>query len=207
MSASNTEHWQSVYQSKSASDVSWFRPHLDASLELMKQAGLNANSRVIDIGAGASTLVDDLLDLGVRQITALDISMESLEVAKQRLGSRAEHIRWIVGDVARLELDVDSIDIWHDRAALHFLVDPADAAAYVVNATRAIARGGYAVIGCFAKDGPEKCSGLTVARREAEDIEKLFGDAFALVDSRREQHATPWGSTQSFAYALLRKRS
>jgi SAM-dependent methyltransferase len=207
MSEAKADHWQSVYRAKSATDVSWFRPHLEVSLELMKQAGLNPSSRVVDIGAGASTLVDDLIGLGVRTITALDLSAESLDVAKKRLGVRAANVCWRVGDVSHFDFEPDSVDIWHDRAALHFLIDPADASAYVANATHAITPGGYAVIGCFASDGPEKCSGLTVVRREADDIAKLFGEAFTLVDSRREPHVTPWGSTQSFAYALLRKRS
>jgi SAM-dependent methyltransferase len=176
MSNDKTTHWQSVYKTKSSTEVSWFRPHLEISLELLKQAGLSANSRVIDIGAGASTLVDDLLDLRVHHIAALDISAASLDVVKQRLGSRAAQVEWIADDAARHRFSSDSIDLWHDRAALHFLVDPVDANAYVQNATHAIRRGGYAIIGGFASDGPEKCSGLPVARREPEDIAKLFGD-------------------------------
>jgi SAM-dependent methyltransferase len=206
MSSNTTKHWQAVYETKSSIDVSWFRAHLDVSLALMQQAGLNADSRVIDIGAGASTLVDDLLGLGMYHVAALDISAASLDVAKQRLGSRATEVEWIVGDAARYPFAVDQFDLWHDRAALHFLVEPADATAYVANATRAIAIGGYAVIGCFASDGPEKCSGLAVARRDPQDIAVLFGATFALIDTRREVHVTPWGAPQSFAYALLRKR-
>jgi SAM-dependent methyltransferase len=205
MNSDKTIHWQSVYQSKAPSDVSWFKPHLEVSLALLRQAGLNANSRVIDIGAGASTLVDDLLDLGVQHIAALDLSMTSLDLAKQRLGSRAAQVEWIVGDATQYRFAADSIDLWHDRAALHFLVNPSEAAAYVMSATHTIAVGGYAVIGGFASNGPEKCSGLPVARREPEDIAKLFGPAFTFVDSRHEVHGTPWGAPQSFAYALLRK--
>jgi SAM-dependent methyltransferase len=207
VNSDKTTHWQSVYQSKAPSDVSWFRPHLDASLALLRQAGLNASSRVIDIGAGASTLVDDLLDLGIQHVAALDLSMASLDLAKQRLGARAAQVEWIVGDAAQYGFAADSIDLWHDRAALHFLTNPADAAAYVINATQAIARGGHAVIGGFASDGPEKCSGLPVVHREPEDIAKLFGVAFTLEASRHEVHSTPWGAPQSFAYALLRKNT
>jgi ubiquinone/menaquinone biosynthesis C-methylase UbiE len=129
----------------------------------------------------------------------------SLDVAKQRLGPRANQVEWIVGDVARYPFAADSIDLWHDRAVLHFLVDSIEASAYVNNATRTIRKGGYAVIGGFASDGPEKCSGLTVARREPEDIAQLFGTAFTLVEQRHETHVTPWGSSQKFSYALLRK--
>ncbi len=205
MSDKKTEHWQSVYQEKLSTDVSWFRPHLEVSLALLKQAGLQAHSHVVDIGAGASTLVDDLLDLGVVHISALDLSAASLEVAKQRLGLRATQVQWLVGDAARYPFAPGSVDLWHDRAALHFLVDPDDVAAYVATATHAIAPHGHAVIGCFASDGPEKCSGLPVMRRESQAIAKVFGDAFTLADQRHEVHATPWGTPQSFAYALLRK--
>lgn len=207
MTTDKTDHWQNVYDTKAPTEVSWFRPHLDVSLELIKRAGLQIDSRVIDIGAGASTLIDDLLDLGVRQVTAFDISATSLEVAKKRLGLRAAHVEWLVGDAARYRFEENRFDVWHDRAALHFLIDPADAIAYVDNATRAIRTGGFAIIGCFASDGPEKCSGLPVARREPEEIAKLFGARFTLVDQRHEQHITPWGASQSFAYALMVKNA
>ena len=198
-----SSHWQSVYQTKQSDNVSWYRPHLDVSLSLLKQAGLNQQSRVIDMGAGASTLVDDLLDMGVEQPTLLDISVISLEIAKQRLGQRANKVNWIVDDAAHHVFAPNSFDLWHDRAVLHFLTNPDDAASYVENASNAIAAGGYAVIACFASDGPEKCSGLPVVRREPEEIAELFSKDFKLVQSAYEKHVTPWGSTQSFAYALL----
>lgn len=200
-------HWESVYRTKDATSVSWFKTHLDVSLDLLKQAGVNQASRIIDVGAGASTLVDDLLDSGTQHIAALDLSAEALAIAKRRLGARASSISWLIGDAARFDFNPNSFDIWHDRAVLHFLVDPADAAAYVRNAERAIVPGGYALIGCFASDGPEKCSGLNVVRRDPEDIAQLFSANFKLIDSRRERHSTPLGGSQSFAYALLRKLS
>jgi ubiquinone/menaquinone biosynthesis C-methylase UbiE len=198
-------HWQSVYRTKQPDQVSWYASHLNVSLELLKQAGLNSESRIIDIGAGASTLVDDLLDMGLRQIMLVDISAAALDVARRRLGVRAASVQWLVADAGHMDLPPLSYDLWHDRAALHFLVDAADAAAYVASATRAIANGGFAVVGGFAADGPERCSGLPVVRREPEDIAKLFGDAFTLVQSRHEKHLTPWSTPQSFSYALLRK--
>lgn len=205
MDQDRAAHWQTVYQSKDRAAVSWFRPHLDASLALLKRAGLNPDSRVIDVGGGASTLVDDLLDLGVRHVTVLDISAAALDVARQRLGARAAKVDWLVADVTRAQLAPQSYYLWHDRATLHFLVNPADAARYVATATHAIANGGHAVIGGFATDGPEQCSRLPVVRREAEDVVELFGPAFSLIQSERELHATPWGTPQAFAYALLRK--
>lgn len=207
MDEDRATHWQGVYQSKNPHEVSWHTPHLKVSLALLKQAGLNPDSRVIDIGAGASTLLDDLLDLGVRHVSALDISAASLEVTRQRLGSRAALVNWLVTDVSRAHLPPDSYDLWHDRAALHFLVNPVESAAYVAAASRAIISGGCAVIGGFAADGPERCSQLPVVRRDPGDIAELFGSGFLLVESQRELHSTPWGASQSFAYALLRKIS
>ena len=205
MPEDTANHWQSVYRTKQPDQVSWFTLHLNISVELLKQAGLNPDSRIIDIGAGASTLVDDLLDTGLNHITVLDISPAALDVARRRLGARAASVQWLVADAARMDLPPLSYDLWHDRAALHFLVYAADAAAYVASATRAIANGGFAVIGGFAADGPERCSGLPVVRREPEDIAKLFGQDFTLVHSKHEKHITPWNAPQSFAYAVLRK--
>jgi len=207
MSEGRAEHWQNVYRTKEPTAVSWFRPHLEVSLELIKQTGVNANSCIIDVGAGASTLVDDLLKLGFLHLTAFDISATSLDVAKQRLGTRANAVRWIVGDVASHRFPRNGFDVWHDRAVLHFLVASHDVQCYVENATTSIVNGGHVVIGCFASDGPEKCSGLPVTRRDPEDIAALFGASFTVIAARREQHMTPTQATQSFAYALLRKRA
>jgi len=198
-------HWDNAYRTKWTDQVSWYRAHLDVSFELLVEAGLGPRSRVVDIGGGASTLVDDLLDFGVQSITVVDLSPASLEIARQRLGARAARVDWLVADVTALNLREGSFDLWHDRAALHFLTAPEAAQAYVQTATRTIAPGGHAVIGCFAADGPERCSGLPVVRRDPADIAALFGESFALVESRREVHSTPGGVQQCFAYALLRK--
>lgn len=203
---SRVVHWDSVYTSKQPEAVSWFQPHLDLSLQLIEQAGLSRNTRIVDIGAGASTLVDDLLARGVQALTAVDISAAALQVTRNRLRERADRVRWIVSDVTQLDLPPSSIDIWHDRATLHFLTDPKDARAYVHVASRVVTAGGYAVIGGFASDGPEQCSLLPVMRRDPEQIADLFTKEFVLVEARRESHTTPGGSMQRFAYALLRKR-
>jgi SAM-dependent methyltransferase len=205
MATDRQSYWKSVYRKKDAQRVSWYRPHLDVSLRLMQQAGLGQSSRVIDVGAGASTLIDDLLALGIESITALDLSEESLAVARARLASSAGSVQWIVADVTTVKLVPSSIDIWHDRAALHFLMGAHDVSRYVEVASSAIASGGYAVIGGFALDGPTSCSGLPVARRGSQDIAALFAPRFVLADSVRETHRTPSGNEQSFAYTLLRK--
>ncbi|HEX7111496.1 MAG TPA: class I SAM-dependent methyltransferase [Mizugakiibacter sp.] len=205
MATDREAHWQKVYTEKSADAVSWYRPHLDVSLRLLERAGMDAHSRLIDVGGGASTLVDDLLARGLAAITVLDIAAPALDTARQRLGARAVSVTWLAGDVTRVALPEAGYDLWHDRAVLHFLTDPADAAAYVAQVRRALAPGGHAVIGGFAGDGPERCSGLPVARRDAEHIAALFGAGFELLHGERELHRTPWGAPQSFAYALLRK--
>jgi len=199
------EHWQKVYQSRAADAVSWYRPQLAVSLELLELAGLSAESRLIDVGGGASTLVDDLIARGLKGITILDVSRAALAVARQRLGERARDVTWLVTDLLQAELPEGGFDLWHDRAVLHFLADPADTARYAAQAARAIRTGGHAVISGFAPDGPERCSGLPVARRSAGDIAAILAPAFHLVWQCAEKHLTPGGSEQSFAYALLRR--
>lgn len=203
---SPTDHWQSVYASKAPEAVSWFRPHLELSLQLLERAGLNVTSRVIDIGAGAATLIDDLLARGVGNLIALDLCESALRIARERLGERARQVTWVVGDVTSIDLPSGSIDLWHDRAALHFLTDDRAVQAYVRAASGALAPGGHAVIACFAPDGPSRCSGLPVVRRDVTELAHLFIEHFDLVEGRRESHATPSGQRQSFAYALLRRR-
>ncbi len=199
-------HWQNVYRTKSPDSVSWYQPHLQLSLQLLTEAGLTASSRLIDVGGGASTLVDDLLERGLCNVSVLDVSDEALSLARRRLGERGKLVRWYVGDVLELALPPEGFDFWHDRAVLHFLSDPEDAARYVQNAARTLTAGGHAVIAGFAPEGPERCSGLQVARRSAEDIAALFAPAFTLVQQRTERHRTPSGLEQSFVYALLQRR-
>jgi ubiquinone/menaquinone biosynthesis C-methylase UbiE len=204
---SRVAHWDSVYTTKQPEGVSWFQPHLNLSLQLLERAGLSRSTRIIDIGAGASTLVDDLLARDVQALTAVDISAAALQVTRDHLRERADRVRWIVSDVTELDLPPSSIDIWHDRATLHFLTEPRDARKYVQVASRVVTPGGHAVIGGFASDGPEQCSLLPVVRRDPEQVAELFAKEFALVEARRESHTTPGGSVQRFAYALLRKRA
>lgn len=199
-------HWQNIYRTRRTDSVSWFRPHLEVSLNLLAAGGMSAASRVIDIGGGASTLVDDLLARGLRHVSVLDVSEEALAHARQRLAERADLVQWLAGDVLEVALPPGGFDFWHDRAVLHFLTDPADATRYAQISASALARGGYAVIGGFAPDGPERCSGLPVVRRSAQQIGELFAPAFALVQSHAERHQTPTGAEQSFAYALLQRR-
>lgn len=198
-------HWQNVYETKRADSVSWYQPHLRLSLQLLVEAGLTASSRLIDVGGGASTLVDDLLKGGLCHVSVLDVSDEALTLARRRLGEREKLVRWYVGDVLELALPPEGFDFWHDRAVLHFLSDPVDADRYVQIAAKTLTAGGHAVIAGFAPDGPERCSGLPVARRSAADIAALFAPTFTLVQERIERHCTPSGREQSFVYALLER--
>lgn len=196
-------HWEDVYQRKPADTVSWFRPHLDMSLALLERAGLAPDSRVIDVGGGASTLVDDLLARGTERVTVLDLSAKALAVARTRLGERAGPVHWLAGDLVEIDLPPAGYDLWHDRAVLHFLTDPAAAERYAAVAAKAIRPGGSAVIGGFAPDGPEKCSGLLVARRSADDVAALLGPSFRLVEQNTERHETPAGNQQAFVWVRM----
>lgn len=198
-------HWEAVYRTKVPDKVSWYRPHLEVSLDLLVKAGLGTDSRVIDVGAGASSLVDDLVARGVRSVIALDVSDSALRIARDRMGPAASRVQWIIGDITTVSLPKSSVDLWHDRAAFHFLTSDAAVRAYVDAATRTIAQGGFAIIGGFASDGPTQCSGLPVMRRDAADMAELFRSHFKLIDSRTETHVTPSGAAQRFVYVSLQK--
>lgn len=199
-------HWQQVYLSRDARQVSWYRPHLETSLRLLRECGLDRQSRLIDVGGGASTLVDDLLGLGVSRVTVLDVAAHALELARARLGARGQEVEWLAADVTAVTLGSGAYDLWHDRAVLHFLLEAADVCAYARVAAGALPRGAHAIIGGFAPEGPERCSGLPVARRSAEAIAAGLGEAFELVSQAREVHRTPGGTDQPFVYAVLRRR-
>lgn len=197
-------HWDDVYRRRGTERVSWFRPRLEISLELVAAAGTPPDTAVIDVGGGASTLVDDLLDRGFRAITVLDISSKALDVARRRLGSRADRVRWIHQDVTRWQPEPDAYGLWHDRALFHFLVDREPRRRYVDTLRRALTPGGHAVLATFGPEAPPRCSGLPVRRYRAEDLEVELGPGFTLEASRTEEHATPSGTIQQFTYGLLR---
>ena len=203
---SGKAHWENIYDTKPAGELSWYRDRLDASLELIERARLPENAAIVDVGGGASTLVDDLLRMGFRDVAVLDLSAGALEQARQRLGARSESAQWIEGDVTTAKLAPEHYDLWHDRAMFHFLAGAGEKSAYATAATRAVKRGGFLVLSVFAPDAPEKCSGLPVQRYGAEDLAAQF-PAFALLESRRDAHRTPAGKLQPFTCVLLQKRS
>lgn len=202
---SRRQHWEGVYKGKKHDEVSWYAPHLITSLELIRASALSASARIIDIGGGASTLVDDLLAEGYAALTVLDVSASALAVSRQRLGDRADDVVWLEGDVTELDLGADSFDIWHDRAALHFLTSDDDLGRYVATLSRALAPGGAAIIATFAPEGPEQCSGLPVRRYDAQQLCDLLGDDFDCRSQRTEVHTTPSGNPQVFTYTSIRK--
>ena len=201
------EHWENVYGTRPETDVSWYQPYLARSLELILRSGIGPDARIIDVGGGASTLVDDLLDRGFRHITVVDIASSALEAAKKRLGARATQVRWLAGDITSLDLPSDAYDLWHDRAVFHFLTNETDRRAYLERVCCSVKRGGHVVLATFGPHGPEKCSGLPVVRYAADDLHAAFGNAFRLVEHQEEQHRTPWGTEQEFVYCLCVRES
>lgn len=199
-------HWESVYTTKGENEVSWFQENPAPSLELIAQVGAISASAIIDIGGGAARLVDNLVERGFEDVTVLDLSEAALEAAKARLGDRAAQVHWIVADATAWE-PLRAYDIWHDRAAFHFLTEDRDRAAYIARLERALKVGGYAIIATFALDGPERCSGLPVVRYEPVSLGRALGRAFQFVDTRRHAHATPLGTEQSFQFSVFRRHS
>jgi len=197
------KHWDEVYATKQPSGVSWYQPHLERSLALIGRAGIGFNDHLIDVGGGASTLVDDLIDRGFRHITVLDISARALDASRKRLGNRAGEAVWIAGDVLTAQLPPNGYRLWHDRAVFHFLTRPGERAAYTGQVRHALARGGFALIASFSPEGPRKCSGLEVCRYSPAGLLEVLGDGFHLVESATENHLTPARAVQAFQYSLL----
>lgn len=192
-------HWQDVYMRKRAGEVSWYRAHLERSLGWIEAAGLAPTDRIVDVGGGASTLVDDLLDRGHQAVTVLDLSDAALAQARERLGERAASVTWLAGDAREPLLAAESVALWHDRAAFHFLTVEADRAAYLDHLRRAVRPGGHVLLSTFALDGPERCSGLEVRRHSPAQLASALGDGFRVVETAREIHRTPWDSAQLFS--------
>lgn len=201
---STRQHWNEIYGQKGPQGVSWYKPHLDRSLEFLERAGLRSDAAILDVGGGASTFVDDLWARGFRNVTVLDLSESAIDQAKARLGPRAEGVMWLVGDVTEMVLPEAHYDFWHDRAVFHFLTQPAPRERYVEAVRHALKPHGHIVVATFGPGGPEHCSGLPVVRYDADGIHAEFGDEFRQVDAASELHLTPWGSEQEFVYCYCR---
>lgn len=199
-------HWEHVYSSRPTDRVSWFQEHALRSLELIQDTGASRSAAIIDVGGGASTLVDDLVQGAYSDITVLDLSGAALATAKARLGERAAAaVEWIEADITTTTLPQARFDIWHDRAVFHFLTDPADRQAYVQTVLRAVRPGGHVIVATFADDGPTECSGLPVMRYRPDELHAQFGEPFVLLRHDKEAHQTPFGTVQQFVYCYCRK--
>ena len=195
-------HWDKVYRTKRPNEVSWYRPHLDVSLQLIEEAAPNRDAQIIDVGGGESTLVDDLLAHGYRKLSILDISLTALDVARERLGDIANMVNWLCGDVTTTDLTRHQYDVWHDRAVFHFLTDSNERAAYVRQVAHAVKSGGHVIVATFGPEGPTQCSGLDVVRYDADALHGEFGASFHLEEHLTELHRTPTGSIQQFIYCF-----
>lgn len=193
-------HWERVYQTKQPTEVSWYRPHLEVSLQLIEDAAPNRDAQILDVGGGESTLVDDLLTRGYHKLSVLDVSSTALAVARQRLGDKADNVSWPCGDVRTFAFARQQYDVWHDRAVFHFLTDASDRAAYVRQVAQAVKPGGHIIVATFGPQGPTKCSGLDVVRYDSSALHDAFGPSFQLVKHLTELHQTPAGSIQQFTY-------
>ena len=197
-------HWEKIYTDKAPNAVSWYRPHLETSLELIERVAIDRSASIIDVGGGESTLVDDLLARGYQDITVLDISRIALDENQKRLGNAAMRVKWLVTDITKSDLPPAAYDVWHDRAVFHFLTSQGDRFAYVCQVARSVKKGGHVIVSTFGPEGPTKCSGLDVVRYDADSLHREFGVRFRFLGSSKELHQTPLGTIQQFLYCYCR---
>lgn len=201
------KHWKNIYQNKDSRQVSWFQEHADTSIRLIQEQVYDKHANIIDVGAGASVLVDELINSNYQNIDVLDISSEALDVAKQRLGEQSKKVNWHLSDILTANLPRYYYDVWHDRAVFHFLTEEDDRKKYVKQVFGALKPGGKVIISTFGPDGPLKCSGLPIVRYDHESLHEEFGAAFTLLEHGEEDHLTPEGSVQKFIYCYCRLKT
>ena len=197
-------HWEHIYETKAPTQVSWYQEHARFSLEYIRNTGIQKTDAIIDVGGGASTLVDDLIADGYQDISILDVSAVALQLARQRLGTHAVDVNWIEANITQADLPEQAYDLWHDRAVFHFLTQAIDRQRYIDTVRHTVRVGGHIILATFAPDGPERCSGLEVVRYSPESLHREFGGDFEVVDSTREIHHTPFGKEQKFIYCYCR---
>lgn len=198
-------HWEKIYATKALQEVSWYQINPETSLELIHACGLDKNALIIDIGGGDSYLANFLLEDGFSNISVLDISLKALERAQIRLGEQSKNINWIQSDIVAFEPQ-QVYDLWHDRAAFHFLTSSDEIATYVAIASKAIRSGGYLVMGTFADDGPLKCSGITIQQYNEQSLTQVFGDTFEIQKLTRVEHRTPFDTVQKFIFGVFKRK-
>ena len=201
---SRREHWEQVYSSKPPDRLGWYKPRLQTSLDWITELSLDANVPIIDVGGGASTLVDDLLERGYSAITVLDLAAPALELIRARLGEKGSTVTWLCGDVTEIELSENAFELWHDRAVFHFLTDAGDRERYRANLCKALRPGGHVIIGTFAPEAPPRCSGLPVQRYDLDLLRETLGGEFELRRHQEEMHVTPGGVEQMYLYCEFR---
>ncbi len=200
-------HWENIYSTKAIHDVSWFQTHAGCSLDLIDRTQISPDAQIIDVGSGASILISELIAGGYKNLTVLDISAAAIAAAQKQLGSAANGVQWIHSDITTVKLSADAYDLWHDRAAFHFLTEENDRAAYINTVSKAVKPGGHLILATFAEDGPLKCSGLQIVRYSPQDLRAQFDGAFSFVEHQYEDHATPFGSVQRFVYCHFQRRA
>ncbi len=198
------EHWEKVYQTKLISELSWYEPKPETSLKIIHEINLPKDASIIDIGAGDSLLADFLLEEGFTNISVLDISAEAIERAKIRLGKKSTMVKWIISDMLLFD-GIEKFDLWHDRAAFHFLVDPKDQQQYIKVMNRSIKENGFLVLSTFSTLGPEKCSGLPVKKYSEITLTNIFQSYFKKIRCFEKDHSTPFHSIQQFIFCLFQR--
>lgn len=199
------EHWEKIYASKNFEETSWYQSRPEASLNLIESLGLARDAEIIDVGGGNSYLVDNLLELGYTNLNVLDISEKAIEKAKERLGEKSDKVNWIVMDASEYKSD-KKFEVWHDRAAFHFLTEDEKIRSYINNLRNSLDKGGYFILATFSEKGPLKCSGIEIKQYSQEDMRSLFEKDFEAVRIENLDHTTPWDATQNFTFGLFRKK-
>jgi 2-polyprenyl-3-methyl-5-hydroxy-6-metoxy-1,4-benzoquinol methylase len=198
-------HWHRVYQTKDEREVSWFQESPEISVDLIRRTGVGPDAAILDVGGGASRLVDALLLAGYKSVSVIDLSEKALATAKARLGAQGDRVNWVVADITSWH-PPRLYDLWHDRAAFHFLTTEDDQAAYAKAVQEAVPPNGHVIVGTFALDGPERCSGLPIVRHDEVSIGRILGSSFVLRETRRDDHLTPGGSVQHFQFSRFQRR-
>lgn len=200
------KHWENIYQTKELKEVSWYQPTPKTSLDFIKELNVPTTARIIDIGGGDSFLVDYLLELGYQDVSVLDISETAIEKAKQRLGRKAKNVKWIVTDITTFK-PTEKYDLWHDRAAFHFLTSEQDISIYLNTAQQSIKPNGFLIVGAFSEEGPKKCSGIDIRQYSETSMTQCFENLFTKIKCNIVDHKTPFDTTQNFIFCSFKKET
>ncbi len=203
---STVDHWQKIYSARPAEKLGWYKPHIQIPLRWIEKLDLASDAPIIDVGGGTSTLVDNLIEMGYRSNTVLDISKHALSSARARLGEKHRLVTWIDADITVVELPPCGYDLWHDRAMFHFLTSPEQLQNYLDTLFHALKPGGHIIMGTFAPEAPSTCSGLPVRRYSLEELRNTIGEDFDLVGHDKELHITPGGTEQMYLFCHFRKK-